>query len=143
MDTTEKVNTGVFLNGKSQIIEMLQFMTEAEREVLIKNIKIRNPHLAEELLEKSLSFSNISNMKDTDLQALFKYVQPAILGIALKATERNFQKRVLSITPREYAEEAYRNMKSPITNEEDGIKRAQSKILNTLISLCRRKQIIL
>jgi len=143
MSTTENTENGIFLNGKGQIIEMLQYMTPSERETLIKNIKIRNPHLADELLEKSLSFSSIDGITDHDLQILFGYIQPAILGIAIKTTGKEFQKRVLSLLPREKAEEAYTTMRTPITNEEDGIKRAQNKILNTLISLCRRKQITL
>lgn len=143
LNNEENNENGIFLNGKGQIIEMLQYMTSTERETLIKNVKIRNPHLADELMEKSLSFNNIDNLNDMDLQTLFSYLQPAILGIAIKTTGRDFQKRVLSLLARDKAEEAYNAMRTPITNEEDGIKRAQNKILNTLISLCRRKQITL
>ena len=39
---------GVFINGKAQIIEMLQHMPREERAVLLKNLKARNPQLAEE-----------------------------------------------------------------------------------------------
>jgi len=141
MSTEDKIENGIFLNGKGQIIEMLQFMTTAEKETLIKNIKIRNPQLADELLEKSLSFANIDGINDLDLQMLFKYIKPAIIGIALKTTDKKLQKRVLSLLPREDAEEAFKNMRSPLANEEDGIQRAQNKVLMTLTSLCRRKQI--
>ena len=133
----------VFINGKAQIIEMLQIMPQSEKETLIKNLKMRNPQLAEELQEKSLTFEHLSLLNDHDIRFVIQYVKPAILGIALKGTSQEFQRKILTIIDRSYAEEAYEVMVSPISNERESMKRAQNKILGILGALSKKKRISL
>lgn len=134
---------GVFLNGKAQIIEMLQFMNEAEKSTLIKNIRMRNPQLANELLENSLTFEHLNRLEDLEISTIFRYVQAPILGMALKNVSREFQKRILTLAPREYAEEAFHIMTAPMNNEIRTTQKAQDKIVSVLSSLVKRNQITL
>ena len=129
---------GVFLNGKAQIIEMLQFMSRPERDKLLKNIKLRNPALASELMEQSFSFSHIENLEGQDLLKLTGHIQAQIFGVALKNQTTSFQKKVLSAVNRNYAQEAYEVMLQPIKNENELVKRAQNKIINVLMNLSKK-----
>jgi flagellar motor switch protein FliG len=142
-NSSDKVGSGVFLNGKSQIIEMLKYMNSNEKSALLNNIKVRNPQLAAELIERSLSFNDLNKLQDHDLGLIFNYTAPQILGIALKDVSKSFQKRILSLAPRNYAEEAYGILVRPISNEKKNIQQAQRKIVDTLISLNKRKQLSL
>ena len=142
MESNEQTaNGGVFINGKAQIIEMLQFMKGEEKDRLLKNIKARNPSLAEELMEQSFTFAHISNLKDYDLRTLMEHVEAPILGVALKNQEPEFQRRVLSTIPRENAEEAFNIMNKRINNEPEMIKKAQNKVINVLINLSKKQHI--
>jgi flagellar motor switch protein FliG len=132
---------GYFINGKAQIIEMLQHMNRDERARLLKNIKIRNPQLADELTEQCFTFSDLDNLADSELQVVFNYISAPILGMALKNVERTFQRRLLSLATREYAEEAFRVLKTSYSSEKRDIKRAQNKIIEILVTLKRRRQI--
>lgn len=132
---------GIFINGKAQIIEMLQHMPREERARLLKNLKVRNPQLAEELIEQCFTFSDLDNLSDSELGMIFQYVTAPILGMALKNIERAFQRRLLSLADREYAEEAFRVLKTKYTTEKRDIKRAQNKIIEVLVSLRKRKQV--
>ncbi len=131
----------IFINGKAQIIEMLQHMPREERARLLKNLKLRNPQLAEELTEQCFTFSDLDNLADQDLQMIFQYVTAPILGMALKNVERAFQRRLLSLANRDYAEEAFRVLKTSYSTEKRDIKRAQTKIIEILVSLKKRRQI--
>lgn len=133
--------SGVFINGKAQIIEMLQHMPREERARLLKNLKIRNPQLAEELTEQCFTFNDLDNLSDNELTMIFQYVSAPILGMALKNVERSFQRRLLSLANREYAEEAFRVLKTAYSTEKRDIKRAQNKIIETLVSLKKRRQV--
>jgi flagellar motor switch protein FliG len=133
--------TGVFLNGRAQVIEMLQYMTADERQRILKHIQVRNPQLAEELIEKSLTFDHLDRLSDEDLSLIFSYIKPPILGIALKSVERTFQRRLLSLAPRKYAEEAYEVLMTPIANEKRDSKRAQQKVVGVLVALKKRNQV--
>lgn len=141
MENNIKETGGVFINGKAQIIEMLQMMPREERSKLLKNLKIRNPQLAEELSEQCFSFNDLDSLSDHELQAIFNYISAPILGMAIKNIERNFQRRLLSLADRGYAEEAFKVMKTPYSNEKRDIKRAQNKIIETLSSLRRQRQV--
>lgn len=134
-------STGVFLNGKAQIVEMLQFMPNEEREVLLKNIRLRNPSLADELVVGSYTFDQIDRLTDHELNIIFRYVSAPILGVALKDVSKNLQRRLLSIAPRPYAEEAYNILITPLSNEKRDIKRAQNKVVNIIVTLMKRKQL--
>jgi flagellar motor switch protein FliG len=134
-------NQGVFINGKAQIIEMLQHMPRDERSKLLKNLKVRNPQLAEELSESCFTFNDLDSLNDYELQMIFNYISAPILGMALKNIERAFQRRLLSLASRDYAEEAFKVLKTPYSNEKRDIKRAQHKIIETLASLKKRKQV--
>lgn len=125
-------NATVFLNGKAQIIEMLQHMPREERVKLLQNIKLRNPQLAEELTQHSYTFSDISLLSDDELTLIFKYVSAPIVGMALKEVGRAFQRRLLSLADRPYAEEAYRVMTTSFPTEKRDSKRAQNKIIEIL-----------
>jgi len=134
-------NQGVFINGRAQIIEMLQHMPREERTKLLKNLKVRNPQLAEELSESCFTFNDLDSLNDYELQMIFNYISAPILGMALKNIERAFQRRLLSLADRAYAEEAFKVLKTPYSNEKRDIKRAQNKIIETLASLKKRKQV--
>lgn len=134
------ITEGVFLNGKAQIIEMLQYMNSSEREKLLLNIRKRNPQLAEELMEKSLTFSHLGELSDIELSIIFSHINAPILGIALKGTSREFQRRLLSLAPRDYAERAYSVMMTPLQNEKTDVKRAQSKIVSSLAGILRSRR---
>lgn len=141
MDTQQDNSTeGVFLNGKAQVVEMLQHMTSNERETLLNNIKKRNAPLAEELMEKSLNFSHLDELSDEELAMIFSQIKAPILGIALKGTGTKFQRRVLSLAPRDYAEKTYEVMMRPLSNEERDVKRAQNKVVHALTGLLKRKR---
>ena len=137
----ETNNSGVFINGRAQIIEMLQHMPRNERTKLLKNLKIKNPQLADELSEQCFTFSDLDSLEDHELSMIFQYVSAPILGMALKNVERKFQRRLLSLATREYAEEAFRIMTTSFQNEKRDTKRAQGKIVEVLVSLKKRKQV--
>lgn len=60
----ENDNTGnVFINGRAQILEMFQYLTQEERERLLKQIRPRNPQLADEIMETSISFKSMVDRK--------------------------------------------------------------------------------
>jgi flagellar motor switch protein FliG len=140
-NSNSKKEGGVFINGKAQIIEMLQIMPEEEKATLFKNIQMRNPQLAAELIEKSISFNDIYKLNDFDLQTLCKSVHSGVFGVAIRASAMDFQKKVLSLLPREYAEKAYHAMKANLSNENDSIKKAREKVVQTLATLNRRQHI--
>lgn len=137
----ESTQQGLFINGKAQVIEMLKYMQPEEREVLLKNIKARNPQLAMELTENCLTFNDLNRLGDEELHLIFNYVKPAIWGLALKNTPREFQKRILGLAPRDYAEQAYQVLTTSLKNEDRDTKRAQQKIVSILGNLLKRRQI--
>ncbi|OUR93129.1 hypothetical protein A9Q84_21750 [Halobacteriovorax marinus] len=133
--------SGVFINGKAQIIEMLQIMPEEEKATLFRNIQKRNPQLAAELLEKSISFNDINRLNEFDLKTLCRNIHSGVFGVALKACSTEFQRNVLTILPRDYAEKSYHAMKARLSNENDSIEKARNKVVQTLATLSRRQQI--
>ena len=137
----ESNQQGLFINGKAQVIEMLKYMRPEERETLLRNIRARNAQLAMELTENCLTFSDLDRLSDEDLYTIFSYVKPAIWGLALKTTPRNFQRRVLGLAPRDYAEQAYQILTTNLKNEDRDTKRAQQKIVSILANLMKRRQV--
>lgn len=129
----------VFINGRAQIIEMLQIMPAAEKEKLLRNIKLRNPQLAQELMVQSLTFDQVARLNDDDLLTLIEAVKPVVWGVALKGQSSEFQRRVLSLAPRSYAEEAYNFLVNTLQNEKRDVKRAQNKIIEILVGLSRSR----
>ncbi len=138
-----QAKTGIFINGKKQIVDMLQFMEPAEREKLLKNIQIRNPQMARELQSSSLGFDDCNKLDDNNLRKVLANVNAPIIGLALKQSNVNFQRRVLSLLPRDKAENAYSIMEKYLDNEIQQSKRAQNKMLEILVKLCKEKTIAL
>lgn len=132
-------NQGLFINGRAQVIEMLEYMTAQERERLIKNIRLRNPQLANELMEKSISFEDVLRLNTQNLEVIFKYITPQIFGLALKGLTTDNQKKLLSIAPRNYAEAAYEIMIKSLPNEKRDCQRAQNKVVSVFINLLKKK----
>lgn len=126
---------GVFINGKQQMIELLQFMNGEEKARLLENLYRRNPSMAKELMINSLSFESLYDFSDEQIKIVANYIKPAIWGLALKTTNINFQRKILSLMPRHKAEEAYQIFTKNIQNEERDSIRAKSKILQIVISL--------
>lgn len=136
-----KNSMGVFLNGKAQIIEMLEIMSATERQKLLNNIRLRNPKLANELMEKSLNFTDLDRLEDFDLKKIISETNPQIMGLALKSAPVNFQRRVLGLCERQYAIETYDIMIKRIENEKRDSQRAQGRILGAFANLVRRQVI--
>jgi len=131
-------SASVFINGRAQIIEMLQIMPTAEKEKLLKNIRARNPQMAQELMVQSLTFDQVARLGDDDLLALIEAVRTVVWGVVLKGQQPEYQRRVLSLAPRAYAEEAYGFLTATLQNEKRDVKRAQSKIIEILIGLSKK-----
>lgn len=139
----EKTEKGIFINGKKQIIEMLQFMDEAERKKLLQNIGARNAVMAKELSEQSFSFNDLVHTSTASLNKIFQSFNPAIIGLALYNTSSELQRKVLSSISRETAEAAFEVMSQNLSGKQAECKRAQEKVINNVIQLSRRQQIVI
>ena len=139
-ETTDK---GIFINGKKQIIEMLQYMNEGERKKLLQNICARNAVMGKELSEQSFSFNDLVHTSESSLNKIFQDFNPAIIGLALYNTSSELQRKVLSAIPRDTAEAAFEVMGQNLNLKQSECKRAQEKIINNVIQLSRRQQIVI
>jgi len=132
---------GVFINGKAQVLEMLQYLTPEEKERLIRQIRPRNPQLADEMMETSITFELLPKLPSQVIKRILSYVKAPILGVALKSLTTSDQRKVLSVCERSYAEEAFKVMNTRLSNETRDIERACSRI-KAVISALSKKRII-
>lgn len=132
------MENAIFINGKAQIIEMLQHMPRDERRALLAKVRLKNSQLADELSEQCFVFADLSSLPDHELSAIFPHLKAAVLGMAIKGVDVQFQRRLLSLADRDYAQEAFRVLKTPYKNEKQDTPRAQNKIVEILASLKRK-----
>ena len=137
---TAKTNeNGIFINGKGQVIELLQTMNAADKARLLKNLRVRNPTLAKELTESCISFESIWDLDEAGLKTIVSQVQPAILGLALSLVNVKNQRRALGLIPRESAVRAFEIMQKDLSGNRSECQRAQLKILDLALSLHRNR----
>ena len=130
---------GIFINGKKQVIELLQRMDAADKARLLKNLRTRNPSLAKELTEQCISFESIWDLDDECLKTVVSQIQPAILGLALSLVHVKNQRRALSLISREMALKAFDIMQKDLTGNRGECLRAQQKILELAVNLHRNR----
>lgn len=130
---------GIFINGKKQVIELLQVMDAGDKTKLLKNLRVRNPALAKELTESCISFESLWDLNDECLRTVVSQVQPAILGLALNLVHVKNQRRALSLISREMALKAFDIMQKDLTGNRQECLRAQQKIVELAISLHRNR----
>lgn len=135
----ENEKQGVFLNGKQQIIEMLQFMQPDEKARLLQNMRLKNPAMADELAQKSISFYQVEHLSNHEIMLILSNVSSTIMGLALKEAPVSMQKKVLSLAPRDYAENAYSIMMSQISADKS--RKGVEKVKAVLVNLKRKRQI--
>lgn len=134
-------NTGVYLNGKKQVIELLKKMEGSDKATLLRNLKARNPVLAKELAESCVNFDSIWSLDDNALRSVLSHVQPTILGLALHITQVKNQRRALSLIERPQAMRAFEIMQKDLSANRNECVRAQQKILEFAMKL-HKNQII-
>ena len=132
---------GIFINGRQQIIEMLQFMNEDDKRKLLGNIQKRNAVMARELSEQSFSFKSLFALPKEDLNKILSRSNPAIIALALYPLEISLQRKALSSLDRAAAENAFEIMGHDLSAKRQEIKRAQDKIIQIAIQLSRQKYI--
>jgi flagellar motor switch protein FliG len=137
--TQKASENGIFINGKKQVIELLQQMESADKTKLLKNLRLRNPVLAKELTESCISFESIWDLNENSLKSLVSQIQPAILGLALSLVAVKNQRRALSLLPREMALKAFDIMQKDLTSNRNECLRAQQKVLELALHLHRNK----
>lgn len=135
----KNTDNGIFINGKGQVIELLQKMSGPDKARLLKNLKARNPVLAKELTESCISFDSLWDLDDQGLKTLLSQVQPAILGLALSLVHVKNQRRALSMISREMAMKAFDILQKDLTSNRNECMRAQNKILELAITLHRNR----
>lgn len=137
---TEKTKeNGIFINGKRQVIELLQQMDAPDKARLLKNLRLRNPSLAKELTESCISFNSLWDLDDAGLKTVVSQVQPTILGLALSLVHVKNQRRVLGLIPREQAVRAFEIMQKDLSSNRSECQRAQQKIVELAITLHRNR----
>lgn len=134
-------NTGVYLNGKKQVIELLKKMEGSDKATLLRNLKARNPILAKELAESCVNFDSIWSLDDNALRSVLSHVQPTILGLALYITQVKNQRRALALIERPQAMRAFEIMQKDLSGNRNECVRAQQKILEFAMKL-HKNQII-
>ncbi len=137
--TAKTSENGIFINGKRQVIELLQQMDSADKAKLLKNLRLRNPSLAKELTESCISFESIWDLDESSLKTVVSQIQPAILGLALSLVHAKNQRRALSLIPREMAIKAFDIMQKDLTSNRNECLRAQQKILELALNLHRNR----
>lgn len=130
---------GIYINGKNQVIELLQRMDAGEKARLLKNLRTRNPALAKELTESCISFDSIWDLDDECLKTVVSQVKPAILGLALSLVHVKNQRRALSLISRDLALRAFEIMQKDLSANRNECLRAQQKILELALSLHRNR----
>jgi flagellar motor switch protein FliG len=134
-------NQVIFLNGRQQIIEMLQFMDEKEKRKLLNNIQKRNSVMARELSEQSFSFKSLFALPKDELNKILERVNPAIIALSIFPLEITLQRKALSCLKRGLAEKTFEIMSHDLNGKKQEIKRAQEKIIQVAIQLSRQKYI--
>lgn len=134
---------GIFLNGRAQIVELLQFMSDSERKKLLNNIKGRNAIMARELSEQSLSFRDLFQLDDQVVRRILQNINPTIIGLALFMSPTKIQRKTLTLMDRNDAEEAFHIMNQNLSHKKTECQKAQNKILQTAVQLSRRNLISL
>jgi flagellar motor switch protein FliG len=129
----------IFINGKNQVIELLQRMDGPDKAKLLKNLRLRNPALAKELTELCVSFNSIWDLEDDYLRTVLSQTQPAILGLALSLVSTKNQRRALALISRQVAMRAFEIMQKDLTSSRNECNRAQQKILELALSLHRNR----
>ena len=137
----ERREEQIFIDGKSQIVEMFRIMGEEEKIKLLRSVGLKNPALAKELLEKSLSFDHIAQLDEQEMEEVLNRISPAVLGMALKGESEEFQRQILSTIDRDYAEQAYATMAQSVPNEQKYAARARRKILDIMGGLSHAREI--
>ena len=135
----KNAENGIFINGKRQVIELLQKMDAPDKARLLKNLRTRNPALAKELTESCISFESIWDLDDECLKTVVSQVQPAILGLALSLVHVKNQRRALSMISREMALKAFDIMQKDLTANRNECFRAQQKIVELALNLHRNR----
>lgn len=135
----KNAENGIFINGKRQVIELLQKMDGPDKARLLKNLRTRNPALAKELTEQCISFDSLWDLDDDALKTVVSQVQPAILGLALSLVHTKNQRRALSVISRPMAIKAFEIMQKDLTSNRNECFRAQQKILELAINLHRNR----
>lgn len=135
----KNTENGIFINGKKQVIELLQKMEAGDKARLLKNLRTRNPVLAKELTELCISFESIWDLSEECLRTVVSQVQPAILGLALSLVHVKNQRRALALISRAQAMKAFDIMQKDLTSNRSECIRAQSKILELALSLHRNR----
>lgn len=137
--TQKTTENGIFINGKKQVIELLQRMDAGDKARLLKNLKTRNPTLARELTESCISFESIWDLDDECLKTVVSQVQPTILGLALSLVHVKNQRRALSLISRDQALRAFDIMQKDLTGNRNECIRAQQKVLELAMNLHRNR----
>jgi flagellar motor switch protein FliG len=135
----KNAENGIFINGKKQVIELLQKMDAGDKARLLKNLRNRNPSLAKELTESCISFESIWDLDEECLKTVVSQVQPTILGLALSLVHVKNQRRALSLISRDQAIKAFDIMQKDLTSNRSECFRAQQKILELAVNLHRNK----
>jgi flagellar motor switch protein FliG len=136
---SQKTENGIFINGKQQVVELLQRMDAGDKAKLLRNLRTRNPALAKELTESCISFESIWDLDDGALKTIVSQIQPTIMGLALSLVHTKNQRRVLSLVPREMALKAFDIMQKDLTSSRNECIRAQQKILELAMNLHRNR----
>jgi flagellar motor switch protein FliG len=134
---------GVFINGRAQILEMFQYLTSEERNRLLRQIRMRNPGLADEIMQTALTYESLATLHEEAIERVLSYCKAPILGVALKSLNVKDQRKILSVCPRDFAEEAYKVMTTRLSNETRDVERACSKIAAIIGALVKKKIISL
>ncbi len=135
----ENEKTGIYINGRQQVIELLQHMELNDKTKLLRNLKGRNPVLAKELSEQCFSYDNLWALDDENLGKILSMTKPVVLGLALSLSSIKHQKRALSLIPRDSALKAYEVMTKDLSDNRRECIRAQDKIIQSAIELSRRQ----
>ena len=133
----ETVKKDIFINGRSKAFEIIQRLSEKEREGILKKIQLKNPKLAEELMQNSYSFKDIAKLKEFETESIFQKIPPQVFGVALRNLNVDFQRRVLGLAPRKYAENAYETLVGNLGDEATHIKRARNRVSEVVIEIIK------
>ncbi|NYT35505.1 flagellar motor switch protein FliG [Allopusillimonas soli] len=75
------------MGGVRTAAEILNFMTSAEEEAVVQNLRELDPDLAQRIVDDMFVFENMLNLEDAAIQLILKEVDTISLTIALKGTE--------------------------------------------------------
>ncbi|MCX6117225.1 MAG: hypothetical protein NT027_06770 [Proteobacteria bacterium] len=139
---SQKLSENSQVGGVEYTAQLISNLGPAQREIVLEDLKLRNPELSQILSERLFTFASLGRFSSQEMQKIIQKIPEKDLLLALRICSEEFKEKVFCAMSERRAENTKDLLRTAPQARKSDVEQAQSQIAKLVLGMIKSGEIL-